>query len=765
MNGTSKDKHKIFASHLGPIESLDGELSKHRQNLIFARNGVGKSFLSRAFRCLDDFGQGKDLKDAPDDIISEESLDGKGAFTFSEGTMVIGKVELDRGSKTYIVDIPDTIFHVFSDDFIQKELRERKFDLDGDIEHQITVSSKEIDLSDAKQARDTAETDKNDAIESLKGKFDTAKNDDLVGRAKISRNLTEYKDLNFDKLLENVNEKPSPPAESMQELRQNLSKLAAIPEDPKLPQEVVDINPQQIDFDALEDALRKVTSPSAVADDIKLRIETNPDFFKAGTALIETEGEENCPFCAQDITSPEANELIQIYLTYFAAEEEKHRDKIRGLKTALNGIETNLSNIKSAAITQLQTYEKFSQDIPSLKDSSLEDVNDSIAAVRNTVEDVVSALDEKMNNLAAPQHLSMDDLRRAVDTLNAKIQTNSSQYGKLVIALSQLDTERRDLQRKVCETFETEFVIAHWGEFENIKSLEAKLTEKSEAWTELKNSAPSQQARDRIAETFEKLIKHFFPKKYVFDRTNFSLKRGKAEMKRGVHRTLSDGEKTVIAFCYFIASLHLKVQSDTDYDKLFFVFDDPVTSMSYDFIFSIAQVLRYFTISSTGDVELFSNPSENERPKLLVLTHSTYLFNILVGNKAIENGASFCLQKNDETHEMARFKKYLAPFQHQIRDIVKVANGECEPNHTTANSVRSVLEAIGRFCRPDQDNFFRFLADESNIKIRSTLIHNQSHGTFYEESPDPEDLKQACKDTVSVIEEFAYGQLHIIGAT
>ena len=61
MNTAPNPKFSISAQYLGPVFSLNGELTKNAQNLVFARNGTGKSFLSRAFRYLDLYGQGLSL--------------------------------------------------------------------------------------------------------------------------------------------------------------------------------------------------------------------------------------------------------------------------------------------------------------------------------------------------------------------------------------------------------------------------------------------------------------------------------------------------------------------------------------------------------------------------------------------------------------------------------------------------------------------------------------------------------------------------------
>ena len=227
-----------------------------------------------------------------------------------------------------------------------------------------------------------------------------------------------------------------------------------------------------------------------------------------------------------------------------------------------------------------------------------------------------------------------------------------------------------------------------------------------------------------MAETFELLLRDFFADKYIFDKDEFTLRRGDHEMQRGPHRTLSDGEKTAIAFCYFIACIHRKVEANSDYRKLYLVFDDPVTSMSYDFIFSIAQTLKNLSVSNKGEVSI--NPgvidgNKYARPELLILTHSSYLFNIVLSNKVVNGNAAFALNAASDAHTLKRTNKYVAPFHEQLKDIYEVANGK-DPDHRTGSAIRSVLEAIGRFCRPDKSdsltNFIQHIATEDGIRLK-----------------------------------------------
>jgi hypothetical protein len=191
--------------------------------------------------------------------------------------------------------------------------------------------------------------------------------------------------------------------------------------------------------------------------------------------------------------------------------------------------------------------------------------------------------------------------------------------------------------------------------------------------------------------------------------------------------------------------------------------------MSYDFVFEIAQTLKNLNISDQGEVSI--NPGKIDgnkfrRPDLLILTHSSYFFNVCLTNRVVEQKAAFALYTDGSAHRVARLSKYIAPWQEQLVDIHNVAKGAIPPDHRTANSVRAVLEAVGRFCRPDKSDsltdFVQHLAAYEGISVKSVLINSLCHGTYYEETPPPDDLVLACKETLEVVERFAAGQLELI---
>lgn len=770
MNTVAKSRFSVSAHYLGPVFLLDGELTKNDQNLIFARNGTGKSFLSRAFRYLDLHGQQHDISEAAFNLVSDESDSGTGSFAFSRGSDAIGKLDLIKTGNNVSAEVSDTIFHVFSEDFVHEELRERKFELDGQIENQIAVDSDNIKLDDARKVLDTAQTAEKKTHDALAERFDTEKVEDLYEKAGINKQLRDYKALGLEKLMESFSAKPVTPEQSFADILKDLDSLKAIPADPVYPDAVNAIGSNDIDLEVLAESLRRATSPSSVSEVIKKKIDAHHEFYEKGARIVREEHRSNCPFCEQGITSPDPKSVIDAYLAYFEDEEEKHKSELRDFFRKLRQKEAALDQTETQLSRQKSRYDDLKRHVPSRKETELGDVGGKLSAVREAIKAIRSAIEDKAAALATPQSLSDADLSNGVAALNRTIEDNIKKTTELNSAVGKADEERKALQRKACAVFEREFAINNWNDIEKFRAVRDEVKIKQGEVTALEKASPSTNARDRVAEAFELLLREFFANKYVFDKDNFVLKRGDQEMTRGPHRTLSDGEKTAIAFCYFIACAHRKVSSSGDYKKLFLVFDDPVTSMSYDFVFAIAQTLKNLNISDQGEISI--NPGKIDghkvwRPELLVLTHSSYFFNISLTNRVIEDNAAFALHTDGKSHSLTRLSKYIAPFQEQLVDVHDVANGK-DPDHSTANSIRSVLEAVGRFCRPDKSdsltNFVKHIAGDEGISIKSVLINSLCHGTYYEETPPPDDLVLACKETLVVVDRFAVGQLELIRA-
>lgn len=570
MNKPVTDALKLTATSLGPVTNLDATLSKYAQNLVYARNGTGKSFLTRALRYLDLHAQGQDVSDAAFSLVSEEAVDSRGNFTLSRGAMSLGTLSLHFRNNQVSANSHERIFHVFSDDFVHSELRQQNFDLDGNIDNQIQLDQTNIDTKDVELKLNDAYDKAVQKRLELQRVFETAKTEELVGKASVRRQLSEYAALKIDSVLA-ARSQPSLPERSFKMIVSDLDALRSIPAEPDYP---VQIMPVSIPTDRLADigaTLRKVTSPSSVSEEIKTLLGSNPDFFEAGLNMLAEKGTEDCPFCKQSIAHPPVKDRIELYLAYFADAEGKHKKALRSAWSDVKAFRTTTNERIAAIAREVLKFEALRKLISSQRAVELPDPSGLASKLDTAFGELARAIEAKgtspSNDVSLPEvhpEPLLVEFNSIIDVLNDK-------FDDITKAIKKSDNERRRLQREACAIFELEFVHSHWAEINAIYSLYQEVAAAQTELDELKKSQLSTSVKMRVAQTFEALIASFFGKKYSFDRDGFVLKRNDKKMARGASRTLSDGEKTAIAFCYFIACAHKKVKSTSDYAKHFFL--------------------------------------------------------------------------------------------------------------------------------------------------------------------------------------------------
>ncbi|OYR15049.1 AAA domain protein [Brucella thiophenivorans] len=757
------------AKWLGPVGSLDADLSKYAQNLIYARNGTGKSFLTRALRYLDLHGDGEDIQDALINLLAEESTDGDGFFELSQGGVNIGKLTLSSTLSRVTPDKSDRVFHVFSDDFVHSELRLSNFVVNGNIESKIALDQSIINTKDAEEALARADSNLKKEITHLEQQTLQLKDQQLVSKAGINKRLREYGDIELLNLLKTHLSLPEQSARSFGDVLNDLDRLRSLPTEPDYPDNIGKPSFDLALLDVACENIAKITSPSTVAEQIKSKIAAKPDFIETGVEIVENDAQDCCPFCEQSILQSPAKDLIASYIAFFSDAEGGHKAALRKDWKWIKGIQDSLSQCERSIDRNLVKYDRLKKLVPSQANVSVPNFSTQIEAIKKYLSELAEAIEQKGRKPSSDVVLPKSDPLSLFQTLYLMIEEMNTSFSALAAAIKASDTERRNLHREACSVFVVDFVRSNWTSFEAIRVGEREVRVASEDLASLKKSQLSDSARDRVAATFEALVTSFFGHKYTFDKASFTLRRENREMARGPSRTLSDGEKTVIAFCYFIACVHKKVKATSDYAKIFLVFDDPITSMSYDYVFAIAQTLKHLSISAMGEVSV--NPSDINkgyiRPDLLVFTHSSYFYNISVTNRVVKDEAAFFLSKTGTSHQLSRLKKYIAPFEEHLREIVNVHHG-ADASHTTGHAIRCVLEAVGRFCHPDKceslSNYITYLAGEEGFEIKSVLINNMSHGTYYDETPSPDELRDACNETVKIVEKYAKGQLEMLRA-
>lgn len=263
-----------------------------------------------------------------------------------------------------------------------------------------------------------------------------------------------------------------------------------------------------------------------------------------------------------------------------------------------------------------------------------------------------------------------------------------------------------------------------------------------------------QQARisrkEKVYETLEYFLNKFFTGKYSIDKDTFQIKFLGNNIGQKASRILSDGEKSIVAFCYYLASTHLKVSREDDYNKLFFIIDDPISSMDFHFVYAVAQSLR--------DIKAYFGITPYDR--MWVFTHNLEFYSIVARNYIISN--AYVMRPG----KIERLKyQLLMPYENHLKDIVEIALGIQQPSHTTGNSIRHVLETISRFEYPEK-SLERYITENETLANNScifTLCQDLSHGLIRNQPPySCEVLIEACKVVVEFMKLNYKGQIDAI---
>ena len=109
----------------------------------------------------------------------------------------------------------------------------------------------------------------------------------------------------------------------------------------------------------------------------------------------------------------------------------------------------------------------------------------------------------------------------------------------------------------------------------------------------------------------------------VDDEEMYTIARG--EEQQITFKTLSEGERTIISVLYFIETCKGLIDKDSFYKKRIVVFDDPISSLSTQYLFAIGRIISdtfYPNIEKNHETgQLVVEPKIEQ---LFILTHSLY---------------------------------------------------------------------------------------------------------------------------------------------
>lgn len=698
--------------------------------IFFATNGTGKSFISRAFRLSSPSMAGS----LADDVLTMGKDSGQMQFSIKTGNITKDlRIDVHRGTAPIIQNNTGLLFHVFNNDYVEENIKQKNYTPDGQIEGYI-LGKVQIDLSEDKQREKELGTE----VES-----DSQKIDELIEKAKsdlrtegITPSTNEFRQITRASLAKGFDFVCD---DSVESIIQQLHTLEKVPED--IPSIGFIMPSFNLDFlQKISEILGTEYPKSEWDDDFVEEYKKHQAFIESG--LTAEHSDTVCPFCKREYDE-KARTLISQYNAYRA---DKESQIIGILSRLLKEIDSITSAIKNQdeqnkqALVQLTEIQKY---FPSIQNSSIQQFSalDSYISPWTIINEMIEA--KKQNLCCVPAGISdaISNCKSACETVIKLQKVNASVVKHANSVKDNSKSERLTLRRKLCNAKALSLYAELQQPFESLRKKQTDLKKLHEE-IEAKEQTAKVRKRDKVYETLETMLDNFFAGKYQIDRETFQIKFRGSKLNGNASKVLSDGEKSIVAFCWYLAETHTLVEKETDYDNIFFVIDDPISSMDFHFVYAVAQVLR-------GIKSIFGM-SKSER--LWVFTHNIEFFSIMARNRIILNNIYMI-----KPGKIVQFNhQLLLPYENHLFDLLEIAERGKVPNHTTGNSIRHVIETISKFEDPEI-GMKEYVADSPELQKDPciySLCQDLSHGNLRGEVPyDDELLISACKAVISFVEK------------
>lgn len=734
----------IKCENVAPFTLLEKELHTNMLRIgIFANNGSGKSFLSRMFRLLERPVSLLDDGTSPTDYLIRFGCNQASfSFTISNEEGVKENVNLCINSGEVPV-IPKTyyLYHTFTQDYVEENIRALNFEKDSNItgyilgKANIDLSTEENQLKEILAKGNTLKAEINDWFNTFLR--------EQINSINLTR-LLEYKTyLNLDYILNSDQNGTIPNVKTFDAVIADFNKVKAIP---KNLSDVPTVAFPEIDLQIFIEIIKILEaeySVSKIADDFKTTIHKKESFIESGLKFYKQDSV--CPFCGQTYDDT-AIKLIDQYVLFFNDIETKALKVIKTQIEKLNIILTNLSNFSNKVDLQKISFDNLKYNyIPSFNDQTLFDVN--INELINLINSFINALEEKSKLVSNPIIMEQDVLlhiESAKEILCTTVKANNNLVAKINQRKMRIADENKNIRKEICRSAYNHIALSLKDKIEERKKL---LDEYKCLSLTIKKKKELERIdkKEKVAETIRKVLDYFFAGKYTLNSENFQLVFNSRKLVKGqTSKVLSEGEKSIVAFAYYLGDTHIKVNSEDDYNRLFFIIDDPISSMDFSYVYSLSGVIR----------EIHNIiPKLSNKYRYIIFTHNNDFMRILNENNIIKKAL---LLSNDTIKEFDN--NFSVPYISHLLDIYIIARKGGTPSHTTANSIRHIIETLTKFdsISVSADSIAEYIRQNiPNDTKTYTLINDLSHGGWRsEQAPITQmDYKDICEVIIQHIQK------------
>ena len=734
-----------------------------RLNILYGRNYSGKTTLSRVFRSLE-------TRKIPLNYFSP-------SFTIHGDKGSINQAAL--ATHTYDVRVYNRDFVTDNLSFLVNQqiggdiktfaiVGEKNKEIDeaiAAIEMQLGKAEEKtglrFDLEDKKAARDRTKNAHKTASDGHEGKLRSHANDNIKQNRQYGPAVYNIDSIKRDIL---ATKKPGFTALSVEA---QAAKLALLKQEA-----LADIS-GSVSFTLALDSLRS-TAQSLLSKEIKPTIAIQELLNDSVLQLWVKQGighhlnkRDTCAFCRQSLP----HNIWQTLDEHFSKESGE-------LETALDNSITSVKD-EIAAITGFVGLrsEQFYTEERAVFDGSNKALGEALAIYKKDLEVLKKSLESRKANLF--QTVLMNDalynfneIQRHVDAINALILTNNDKTKTL-----DKDKEAARDALRLTDVYVFSQAISHDTELARIADLKAEADRANTAFndtstqiTRLEGDITALRAKEKDerkgADRINTLLTHFFGhdgiKLEAKDNTDKTAVRFEITRDGKSAYNLSEGECSLIAFCYFIAKLEEPESKGKD---LIIYIDDPISSLDGNHIFFVFSLIE----------SLIARPQKNNDgtnryryKQLFISTHNLdflkYLKKLSLPSEKNHGGNQhFLIERNGTSSAIslmpAYLKEYITEFNYLFHQIYKCRDAEYakvshEPFYSFGNNLRKFLEAFLFYKFPHHDDkndslerMKKFFGDDDTaIALANRLNNELSHlESIFDRSMKPVEVPEIPK--------------------
>jgi wobble nucleotide-excising tRNase len=770
---------------LGIFENYQWKCSRdfNKYNICFGFNGSGKSTISNFFNLI-----------ASNGIFTTEQKEKlfKDLKTTENDSEVKFKNNLTYPPKP---NQDNKRIYVFNSNFIANHVYDgtvgkmSKFNVQETVLEDPTIKKLNTDIENKTKEKEDKEAEKTKITE----KFDEVKQTYNA----VFREHFPSKNLKIGSEIPAITAVPvKSKAEIQQTIAQKIAEYKLSEKQAELERDIIEISElsfEKIDID-LEIIARilEQTAKENATDDLSEKIELYKKeieegksekiepWFKLGEQLLTISREKDnnlCPVCKTDLTNS-IDGLISEFADYFDKSYLDFLEQLRIFKENIDGSiesrETNEANANS-----LKYFGDKYNNFIEIKFPELE-----VAELKTELSELQKHIVSKQGNSSKNITIDFEPTKTLIKTYNNNIEKLNSFKDNMLTNLRNQKIDPTKIDREIRDSYTDLIYLDLNGapEEKRIEKFHKATTEIATITAEISDLKDKKVQRlkelkmeaKKVSEYLAKLgITHFtIDLREGEDENNILIKyKGNDETKKRLQNTLSEGEKTALAFAYFMSKVTTEV---TNKGQTIIVIDDPISSLDDNRLYSTAFLIH---------------DEFKDFKQLFVLSHNLlFLKYINPFFKKNEKG-TYLINKGEISDLPASLENFQSPYFYMLESLVNF-NNEVAPNYKEArkflpNYIRRILEtffsfkyaqlSINKGKTPGLPNFILEIIDydtiedktvgnitKANLKSKLNSINkvcdNFSHGNMQQLDEcnfiSDETLKEIATDTLDIIEFF-----------